>query len=181
VADRHRYGHTRGEIGMGEIADFLAAFRNGQRADRDIEPSLGEPIKISDKIGFAKFEIDLQVIGDFPPQLDTDPAPGTIPVMNVKRRPGSDADDILLLGNGRCWNGRRQTLVGRLLACDRQSKGAENRSKARSEPAIFTQKPKRRSDRGLVSCPKNEFYFADWSDLSYSNESSTFSSALGVS
>src|SRR5580692_2717730 len=84
--------------------------------------------------------------------------------MNVKRRPGSDADDILLLGNDRSWNGRGQILVGGLLAYDRQGKGAHNRSTARSELAISTQKPKRRSYPGLVSSLKNEFYFADRSD-----------------
>jgi hypothetical protein len=44
---------------VGKIADFLATFSNRQWADRDVEPSLREPIKIADEIGFAKLEINL--------------------------------------------------------------------------------------------------------------------------
>ena len=52
---------------MGEIADLLASLRNGQGADCEIKPSLGQPIKVPTQIGLMKFEINPQLIGDLPP------------------------------------------------------------------------------------------------------------------
>ena len=113
AADWHRDSHTRRKVSVREIADFLSTLRYCQGADGDVEPSLGESIKIPAQIGLAKFEIDAEVIGNLPPQFNADAGPGAVGIVNIERWTGGEADDVFLFGYDRSGNRRGQVLIGR--------------------------------------------------------------------
>src|ERR1700675_3800431 len=63
----HRCRHTRGKERVAEVANFLPTFRNRQRADRHVEPSWAQSVKIPDKIRPPKFVIEAEFVGNLPP------------------------------------------------------------------------------------------------------------------
>src|ERR1700693_1288345 len=86
----HCHRHIRREVTVREIADLFSTLGNGEGADRHVEPSLSKPIKISAEVSLAKFEIELEFIGNLSPQFDADAGPGAVGVLNIEWGAGSD-------------------------------------------------------------------------------------------
>ncbi len=55
------------------------------------------PSKFPTQIRLAKFEIEAEFVGNLPPQFNADPGPATVGIVNIEGRPGSYADNYLLL------------------------------------------------------------------------------------
>jgi hypothetical protein len=143
-----------------KITDLFAILCDSQWTYCYIEPPTCQAGKIPGKIGFTKFELDTECRGDPAPELDADPAPAAVGLMDIKWRTGSDADDKLFcLGKaGAGIEGGRFSSTGSVPVA--WAAGAHNSAAHQTPTKINFMLP---------------------GDRRYSSGNSTFSSLLGVS
>jgi hypothetical protein len=61
---------------VAEVTDLLAPSGNGYRRHSDIQRAVRNPVQQAPEIPLPKFERQVQLAGNLPPELDADPRPG---------------------------------------------------------------------------------------------------------